>query len=103
MFYAAAIFYHISPVDQSEVIYLWEESIVLINAENEEDARFEAERIGHGHVSEYENANGVMVRTEFFCVQRIFQILNDITSGTEIFSRFLRDSEATSLLSPFDD
>jgi Domain of unknown function (DUF4288) len=88
----------------SEQDWLWEESIVLVQAENEDDARRAGERIGKSKELEYVSATGDQVRWTFETIESVCEILDDtITSGTEVFSRFLRNEEVDSILTPFPD
>ena len=81
---------------------LWEESLLLIQAEGEAEAISLAERIAKGRSIEYRNSEGEVLRWEFACVERAYEVEN-IVDGAEIFSRHLRQSEVESLLNPFSD
>jgi len=83
---------------------LWEESIVLIEADTEEDARVQGEMLAKEQEIEYEVKGGDSVVWQFELIERVFQIDNEsLVSGTEIFSRFLLDEEVKSILKPFRD
>ena len=84
----------------------WEEVIVLIEAESEEDARLAAESIGRSKEHEYYASapKRHLVRWTFARVERVCAIEEPtLKSGTELFSRFLRQNEVESLLTPFED
>lgn len=82
----------------------WLESIRLIDALSEEDAEAQAKQIARSDEHSYEVDSGVTVTWIFMSIERVFQIdSTSLASGTEVFSRFLRSSEAESLLRPFDD
>ena len=82
---------------------LWEESIRLIKADSEEEARQLAERFGRSERVSYETNDGT-VTWVFDRVERIYAIESEsLADGTELFSRFLRDSEVASLLTPFNE
>lgn len=80
---------------------LWEERIVLIDAATEEEALATAQVLAKDGQHDYETISGP-VRWEFRHVERLFAIEGQIKSGVEVFSRFLRDSEVKSLLTPFE-
>jgi len=100
MWFAASLLFksvHPGQVDD----HLWEESIFLVRAESEEEARQKADRLGKAEEHEYVAANGEMTQWTFQGVERIQEILDDkLEDGTEIFSRFLRGPEVQSLLEP---
>jgi hypothetical protein len=82
---------------------LWEESIVLISAGDVAAAQQAAEAIGRNSEQEYESATGDRVVWRFYAVDRVVEVLSDtLEDGTEIFSRFLKEDEALSLLQPFE-
>ncbi len=82
---------------------LWEERIVLVKANSEEDAKRDGLRIGKQAEHEYA-VIGDTVRWTFVQNERVYQIEDEnLKNGTELFSRFLRDSEVKSILTPFED
>ena len=77
--------------------------MLLISAESEAEARVRAEQIGNSSAQTYQVEDGIVV-WNFERIERVYSIEDDdLRSGTEVFSRFFRDSEVTSLLTPFDD
>ena len=85
---------------------LWQEVLVLIEAESEEDARSAAESIGKSKEHEYyaSEPERHLVRWVFARLERVCAVEEPtLKSGTELFSRFLRQSEVESLLTPFED
>ena len=84
---------------------LWEERIVLVEASTETDAASAATAIGKEEEHAYETSkNGRRVTWRFMTLLRLYEIEGfQPRSGVELFSRFLRDEEATSLMKPFDD
>ena len=82
---------------------LWEEQIVLVRAFSEEDAAKQAINFASTQETSYKNSEGEDVEWRFFKIERIFNTgLAELSGNAEIFSRFLRSSEAESLLTPFD-
>lgn len=83
---------------------LWEEQIILIEATNEAAAKQKAEHHGKAQENEYRNQAGELVHWSFEQVERLCEV-EDVTlkDGSELFSRFLRDSEVRSILTPFED
>jgi len=82
----------------------WEESIVLIEAESETAAAEIAAKIGKSNEHQYVVAepHEHILEWRFDRIERIFVIENELTTGCELFSRSLKDSEVASLLKPFD-
>jgi len=87
---------------------LWEERIVLINADTEEDAKKEGLRIGSSEEHEYivssDNSKpNHTVRWTLIQIESVCEIEgNSFVNGLEIFTRYLRNSEVNSILTPFD-
>jgi len=102
MWYAASLFFrrkHTPPKPGSK----WEESIRLIDASSEDDARTKAQKLGRAEEHSYDTQDGSL-GWKFERVERVCAIDEaQLANGTELFSRFLRESEAMSLLTPFDD
>lgn len=104
MWFAASLLFVSQHVDQPSANPLWEEQIIIFQADDENTARRKAELRGRAEEHEYRNKENQLVRWRFERVERIYQIEADaLDDGTEVFSRFLRDAEAKSLLTPFDN
>jgi len=83
---------------------LWEESLRLVEAGTEQEALEKGRALGAAEGSEsFETISGVRVEWTFERAERAYAIDADLGEGTELFSRFLRESEVASLLTPFDD
>jgi hypothetical protein len=83
---------------------LWEESIILIFAEDEGDAARKAERIGRENETSYKTTDGSTLAWKFVQIERLYEIMDSrIADGTEVFSRHLKNSEVKSILTNFDD
>lgn len=79
----------------------WEENIVLIEADDEDQARVLAEEIGRRDECEYETIYGELAwKLNHIAIYAIGD--DELRTGTELFSRFLRASEVASLLTPFE-
>ncbi len=85
---------------------LWEEVVVLISAESEEAAKSAAEVLGRRREHEYQVVSPFphLLKWQFSQVERVCQIEDSVlVHGAELFTRFLRASEVTSLLTPFEE
>jgi hypothetical protein len=83
---------------------LWEEQVVLFQAISEPDAEAKATAYGQSRKHEFTNNEGTLIRWSFQRVERVCVIESEnLEDGTELFSRFLRDSEVQSLSVPFAD
>src|SRR4029079_13745014 len=101
MFYSASLLYRSTTPQRSSDQSLWEDSVLLIEAPSEEAARSMAEQIGKRGEHEYVSATNEHISWALVDVARGFEIGESLSPGTELFSRFLRSSEAKSLLTPF--
>ena len=99
MWYGASILLEARHQVESPPSSLWEESIVLIDADTEEEARLSAEAVGRQREHEYTVGEpGHVLRWTFVRVERIFRIeASDLVHGTEVFSRFLKATQVESL------
>jgi len=102
MWYTASILFigeHPAPAEP-----MWEEQILLLQCMDEAAAKARAEQIARGQEHSYLTVEGGQVKWQFYAVERIYAM--DLVvpgDGAQVFSRFLRDSEAKSLLVPFSD
>ncbi|WP_413937098.1 DUF4288 domain-containing protein [Nitrospira sp. BLG_1] len=106
MWYAASLFMKGIHIVDPPIKPLWEESIVLIEAPDDLRATEKAGEIGRSKEHSYyvDKPSRHEMRWEFIQVERVYEIdSSTFSAGLELFSRFLRDSEAESLLTPFDD
>ncbi|MCU7893350.1 MAG: DUF4288 domain-containing protein [Candidatus Thiodiazotropha sp. (ex Ustalcina ferruginea)] len=82
---------------------LWEERIIMVSALDEIEAEKKAIKFAKKYETTFDATNSVKVTWSFYQVERVFAIDDDIEDGVELFSRFLRNTEALSILTPFDD
>jgi len=84
---------------------LWEEVLLLIDAVDDESAARAAGEVARSTEHEYSVSQPTphVLRWTFVKVERVNRIEGPLAHGTELFSRFLRATEAESLLRPFDD
>jgi hypothetical protein len=102
MWFAVNLLFESLHPDHPENEFLWEERIVLVRVETEEEARRQGELIGKAEENEYTAANGDLVRWVFRQVESVCAI-ETLEHGAELFSRFLSKQEVESLLSPFKE
>ncbi len=81
---------------------LWEERIILVEARSEVEAKEIATTCAQSEEHSY-SAEGKRIEVELYQVDRACAIEGSLKSGTELFSRFLRQSEVESLQTAFDD
>ncbi|MGA7614564.1 MAG: DUF4288 domain-containing protein, partial [Thermoanaerobaculia bacterium] len=99
MWYSASLLFRaVHPTDRDSD-WLWQDRIVLMNVSDEDMAQQRGEALGREYEHEYQTSSGT-VRWEFVRVERLCQIEGELRDGAELFSRFLRESEAKSLLKP---
>lgn len=103
MIYAVSILFHFSPQNSPDSHRLWEERLFLIYAESDEEARARGESLAKQEQFEYEAATGEPLIFRFECIESVKEISEPLRHGSELFARYLRDSEARSILEPFGD
>jgi Domain of unknown function (DUF4288) len=103
MWFAVSLLYESVHSPEQESSPLWEESVRIFDALNQDDAIRAGEEFGRKRSNVY-SVDDSTVTWIFRGVQNAFPIEHDhIEPGDEVFSRFLRDSEARSFLQPFLD
>ncbi len=91
MWYSAKLLFESEVMDNVEVSPLCEESIVLIEADNESEATEKAQQIGLKAEHSYANVEGVRVTWHFKRVLELQDLCEEsIYSGVEVFSRLFR-------------
>lgn len=101
MNYSVNLLYKGFKSDDSEP--LWEERIILVDALSEEEAVEKAYTFVSQNECNYQNDDAVTVSWKFEKIERVYEIDSDLRDGTELFSRFLRNKEVESILTPFSD
>lgn len=108
--YTVSILFRANCSSQSTNPTLWEERLLLIEAASADDAEREGTTIGKRGDHEYEVGSRCTgeakqkLKWTFDRIERVFLVEDDrLSHGTELFSRYLRDSEVKSLLTPFED
>ena len=77
---------------------LYEDRIILVLAETEEEAKSKGERIGRTARGEYKNQYGETVKWEFREVVDVIQLLDgSVADGTEVYWSFLGEEEVKQL------
>jgi hypothetical protein len=83
---------------------IWEERIVLIDAEDASKAAKLARELTEADSLDVLTISGHTLRWRFSHVGQVCALdEGELRSGTELWSRFLKDSEARSLMRPFED
>jgi hypothetical protein len=102
MWYAVSLLFCGSSTAKPHIA-LWRESIKLIEADSEEVARILAAKDGESAEHSYE-VEGTIFTWSFRSIQSVFYLEDfRLESGVEVFSRFLKQAEAESLLSSFGE
>jgi len=104
MWYTACLFFEGVCDKPQEEGNLWEERCVLVQGDDAAEVEQRARQIGEAGEHDYTTADGNFLRWHFRKVERVYQLIDDeLQDGTEVFSRFLDDSQAASLLQPSVD
>ena len=103
--FTASLFFQGVHHGSAEAESLWQEIIVLLEASDVDAANSMAARIGTQRQHSYYVDTPIrhLLEWKFVRVERVCEVESDVlANGAEVFSRFLRASEATSLLQPLD-
>jgi hypothetical protein len=104
MYFTASLLFKSVHTPSDHEAPVWEEQIILFEAEDASAAERKAAVYGKAHEVEYRNQADELVHWTFERIERVCEIQDDLLKdGTELFSRFLKDAEVKSLLTPFDD
>ena len=104
MWFAVDILYKGTHSEKPGICELWEECIILVEASDSSTAREIARPLAISEEHEYRSVEGDLIRWEFDVILSVYEILSEeIVTGVEVFSRFLRASEVKSLKRPFED
>ena len=106
--FAASILFRAAHKTRQQLPPLWQESILLVRAASEAEARLKAEIAAAKQEIEYEALDGgpteppglIKWTRQSREIQRADEGLDD---GSEVFSRFLREGIAKGLTLPFDE
>jgi hypothetical protein len=102
MWYTVSLLSRSRRTPEAENDDLFEESVVLLEATDEQSARLAGEEYARREGVEYRNLRGERVKWSFERVLSVYDVGEEAPrSGTEVFSRFLRKQEAESLSTPF--
>jgi hypothetical protein len=103
MWYTVSVFLQGVHEGNRPVDDLWEERIILLDASDESEAGAAARTLAESESVEFAAVTGHRVKWRFSHVGQVYSIdAPGLQSGVEVFSRFLRDSEARSLSRPFE-
>jgi hypothetical protein len=101
MWYSVSLFYEGVHSTGPREENLWEEEIILVSATDASDAQNRAAQIAKEQEHEYLSGAGDVIHWIFRQIGTVYQIETELLQdGVELFSRFLRATEASSLLSP---
>ena len=99
MFYSVNVYLKSECDDDSPS--LWEERILLVSAFSEEEAINKANKYCDEDYS-YKVESGATIHWSLYKVDRAY-LIDELKDGAELFSRFVKEQEALSLLTPFED
>jgi hypothetical protein len=103
MVYVANLLFKSTVESMNEDKCLWEEQWVCVFANSDDDAMSKSDQYGRDNEHSYNNNRGQLVQWVFVKTLRIWLLESHILEDQqEIAARFLRSSEAVSLMTPFD-
>jgi hypothetical protein len=104
MWHWASLFFQSVHNDHPTASDYWEQQVIILQADSDEDAKVIAERIGKEKEHEYISMTGDRVKWVFRHVESISELFDQsLKPGSEVYSRFLRADEVRSLLQPIEE
>jgi len=93
--FAAKLCFRSSIVGRTSKRRLWEETIVLVRAADEKEARKRSTALAKSKEHSYKNKYGEVVSWHFEGVKEVVPLIVDrITDGSEVYYRFFQSSKA---------
>jgi hypothetical protein len=102
MWFGVSILIRGETKDRPPQDWLWEETIVVFDADSTEHAKELAARHGRSHEVSFTSGTGDEIHWVFDRVYAVCELDEPPVSGTEVFWHFPRAAEVASLLTPFD-
>lgn len=103
MWYGISLLFKSCHAQPREDEPLWEELIIVVKAPSRDDAEGLGREFALNQEVQYGVAAGDSVTWVFDSIFDVCEVGDDIVdSGTEVFSRFMRESEVRSLQSEFE-
>jgi hypothetical protein len=104
MWYFASLFFQSVHNDCPTDHDVWEQRVFLLQSPTAADAQIQAAQIGKESEHHYISVTGDRVHWVFRHVESISELFEkQLKPGTEVYWRFLKGDEVSSLLKPFDD
>jgi hypothetical protein len=100
MKFAVPLFYR--GVRDDETSPVWQLTVYLIEADDEEQARAKAMELGHRREVAYRAVVGGHIRWQVASVGEVNLLEDHLKSEVELFSTFLSESAASALQEPID-
>jgi len=110
MWYSVSVFSKGRHLSRPSIDPLWLQQIYLVQSDSEVNATKKVIEVVRNQESEYLAEDGGpneklgIVEWKYVAIERVITIERDyVHDCSEVYWRYLRDSEAQSLLKPFDD
>jgi hypothetical protein len=99
--YIASVFFKSEYLpEKTEQESIWEESLYLVHSDSKENAELQISQAAMKAECSYVNSESTTVTVKFEKIERIVEceINNNLNEPIEVFSRYLKASEAVSIL-----
>ncbi len=80
---------------------VWEEHVFLVTANDTAGAQAKAEKLARSQECSYDAITGTKVSWKFKMISKVYELDGEPTDGTEVFSRFLKETEVRSMQTSF--